>query len=99
MLETHPFGCFVPKGAMYLLLGSFIGKYAGRGQKEYDWFYGSKRNQFWKILEKIYNRRLVNKGDKQRLFTDLSTKRSNICIIILGRENRSGEKNSLQNLS
>lgn len=71
MLETHPFGCFVPPGAVYLILGSFTGKYAGREQAEYDWFYGSRRNHFWSILETVYGRQLRNKKGKQELFSKL----------------------------
>jgi hypoxanthine-DNA glycosylase len=68
MLETHPFGNFVPKNAKYLLLGSFTGK---SGDPAYDWFYCSKRNQFWSILENVYDRKLPSKKDKQGLFTKL----------------------------
>jgi hypoxanthine-DNA glycosylase len=70
MIETHPFKPFVPHGAKYLILGSFI---ALKRPKDlfYDWYYGSKRNQFWKILEKVYNLRLPDKKTKQKLFSEL----------------------------
>ena len=67
MLEKHPFGVFVPLKAKYLLLGSFVAKPAD----DYNWFYGSKRNQFWPILEAVYNTPLNTKKDRQRLFTKL----------------------------
>lgn len=31
MIETHPFGNFVPADAKYLILGSFTGKEAVKG--------------------------------------------------------------------
>ena len=65
MVEIHPFGSFVPKNARYLILGSFTGK------QSYDWFYGTKRNQFWRIMEGVYGLKLDNKKAKQDLFTKL----------------------------
>jgi hypoxanthine-DNA glycosylase len=67
MLETHPFPPFVPPHAKHLLLGSFTGK-PGVG---YDWFYGSQRNQFWPILERVYNLKLDTKKSKMHLFSRL----------------------------
>jgi hypothetical protein len=58
MIETHAFGNFIPLDAKYLILGSFTGKEAMRknpaSDNSYDWFYGTKRNQFWSILESVY---------------------------------------------
>lgn len=65
MIETHPFGDFVPRKAKYLILGSFTGR------QSYDWFYGTKVNQFWSIFEGVYGISLKTKADKQRLFTKL----------------------------
>ena len=67
MIETHPFVNFVPQDARYLILGSFTGKQ----EDDYDWFYCSKRNQFWPILEIVYGIKLQNKAEKQKLFTRL----------------------------
>lgn len=69
MLETHPFGSFVPKNAKYLILGSFTGKNVG--DNNYDWFYGTKRNQFWPIIETVYKRALRDRKDKEKLFSKL----------------------------
>lgn len=69
MIETHPFGVFVPPKARYLILGSFIAK-----KKEgdgYDWFYGKKTNLFWPILESVYNIKLPDKKARQALLTRL----------------------------
>lgn len=65
MIETHPFGSFVPVEAYYLLLGSFTGQDSG------NWFYGTKRNQFWKILSEVYGRELVERNQRENLFRDL----------------------------
>ena len=67
MIETHPYGSFVPPNARYLLLGSF----AAKPEPGYDWFYSTRRNQFWSILEKIYGFSLTDKKSKQQLFTKL----------------------------
>lgn len=65
MLETHPFGNFVPPLAKYLILGSFTGKLVARN----DWFYSTPRNQFWKILETIYRTDVKTKVQKIELLT------------------------------
>lgn len=69
MIETHPFGIFCPPKAKYLLLGSFT---AVKKDDSYDWFYGSRRNQFWPIIEEVYKIKLPNKKSRQELFTKLS---------------------------
>jgi len=67
MPEKHPFGNFVPPNAKYFLLGSFATKpFPG-----YDWFYANGRNQFWPILEEVYERELKTKATMQKLFYDL----------------------------
>jgi len=71
MIETHPFGAFCPPNAKYLILGSFTAK-KNDGDDSYDWFYVTKRNQFWPILETVYNLKLDNKKAKQDLLTKLS---------------------------
>lgn len=75
MIETHPFGIFVPQNARYLILGSFTGRQAVKGQsfteEKYDWFYATKRNQFWPILEEVYGMSLPTKQEKKDLFTRL----------------------------
>lgn len=67
MIETHPFPPFVPKGARYLILGSFPGKPSDGN----DWYYGAKRNQFWPILREIYVLKLLSRREKQNLFARL----------------------------
>ena len=75
MIETHPFGNFVPSNAKYFILGSFAGRQAVKGtpahDPSYDWFYGTKRNQFWPILEAVYEIELKDKASRQQLFAEL----------------------------
>jgi hypoxanthine-DNA glycosylase len=75
MRETHPFGNFVPPNTKYLILGSFTGKEAVKdidvSDDAYDFFYGTKRNQFWPILEKVYGIEIKNKQAKQALLAKL----------------------------
>jgi G:T/U-mismatch repair DNA glycosylase len=56
--ETHHFPPFAPPHARCLILGSFTGKEAVPGQLysdgSYDWYYGTRTNQFWPILESVY---------------------------------------------
>lgn len=68
-VETHPFEAFIPKNIKYLIVGSFPGKeQTHRDITEDQWFYGAPRNQFWKILELVYDRELKTKKEKQQLF-------------------------------
>jgi hypoxanthine-DNA glycosylase len=75
MIETHPFGNFVPPNVKYLILGSFTGRQAVKGTSvtddSYDWFYGTRKNQFWPILEEVYGIKLRAKRSKQELLTQL----------------------------
>ena len=75
MVETHPFGSYVPSGAKYLILGSFTGRQAVKGKAftddDYDFFYGLPRNQFWPILEKVYGRRLQDTQSRKDLLAEL----------------------------
>jgi hypoxanthine-DNA glycosylase len=91
-MEKHPFGSFVPKKARYLLLGSFTGK------QTYDWFYGTKRNQFWLIIEKVYDVKLNNKLEKQVLFTKLNLAITDI-ILSCERKENSNLDNNLVNIA
>ena len=75
MVETHLFGDFVPPNSRHLILGSFTGKQAVPGTNNhdsgYDWFYGTQRNQLWKILTAVYQRELPDKFSRQKLLTEL----------------------------
>jgi TDG/mug DNA glycosylase family protein len=91
LIETHPFGDFVPPKTRYLILGSFTGRQGAPGSPDYDgsydWFYGRKVNQFWPILSAIYGSPLETKKQKQVLFTKLHLA---IADIILRCERKAG---------
>ena len=68
-IETHPFKAFIPENATIIILGTFPGKDVTHKQlTEDDWFYGTKRNQFWKIISGVYGTELSGKKYKQDLF-------------------------------
>ena len=69
MLETHPFAAFCPPSAKYLMLGSFT---AVKKDEAYDWYYCSKRNQFWPMIEEVYDVKLPSGKSKQELFAKFS---------------------------
>jgi hypoxanthine-DNA glycosylase len=73
-IETHPFGAFLPPTVRYLVVGTFPGRlYSQRSAAENEadltaFSYGG-RNQFWRIMEKIYGVELPDRAAKQALFT------------------------------
>jgi hypoxanthine-DNA glycosylase len=68
-IEIHPFKAFIPENATTLIVGSFPGKeVTHRILSEDEWFYGSKRNQLWKIISGVYGIDLQNRIEKQSLF-------------------------------
>jgi hypoxanthine-DNA glycosylase len=68
-IETHPFKAFIPENVRVLIVGSFPGKEVTHKILSADeWFYGSKRNQFWKIISGVYETNLETKAEKQKLF-------------------------------
>lgn len=69
-IETHPYKAFIPENATVLIVGSFPGwEVTHKELTEDEWFYGTKRNQFWKIISTVYNTRLENRKEKQQLFS------------------------------
>jgi hypoxanthine-DNA glycosylase len=68
-IENHPFEPFIPDHATVLIVGSFPGREQTQGSMDAEqWFYGAKRNQFWKIISAVYQTDLLCKADKQNLF-------------------------------
>ena len=64
MIEIHRFGSYCPKHARYLLLGSFPGK-----EDEYNnWFYNTRRGQFWSIIEAALHIKILSIDDKKAFF-------------------------------
>lgn len=74
--ETHPFGHFIPPNVEYLVVGTFPGRlYSQRTAAENEademaFSYGG-RNQFWRIMEKIYGIELLTRTSKKALFNNL----------------------------
>ena len=94
-IETHPFKAFVPENATVLIVGSFPGRdITHRKLSDDEWFYGTKRNQFWKIISGVYNEELLTKAGKQELF-----EKHGIGIVdIFLRIKRKGNNNTDSNL-
>ncbi len=93
-IEIHPFEPFIPGDARYLIIGSFPGK----GQTEVDiksdhWFYGAKRNTFWKILEAVYNIPLKDKHSKQNLFVQTKIGIADIILKAIRKNNTNSDSN------
>lgn len=94
MIEKHPYKPLIPQNARYLILGSFPAKQKERG----DWYYVNPRNQFWSILEKVYNTNLSNKTKKQNLLKKLKIAISDI-IRSCEREKKINSDNNLTNIT
>ena len=68
-IETHPFKAFIPENVTVIIVGSFPGReVTHKILSDDEWFYGSKRNQFWKIISGAYETGLPTKAQKQDLF-------------------------------
>lgn len=68
-IEIHPFKAYVPENASAIIVGSFPGREVTHKElSEDEWFYGSKRNQFWKIISGVYEADLPSRKEKQALF-------------------------------
>lgn len=68
-IETHPFKAFIPENVTVIIIGSFPGReVTHKILSEDEWFYGTKRNQLWKIISAVYETELVTKKQKQNLF-------------------------------
>jgi hypoxanthine-DNA glycosylase len=94
MIEKHPFAPYVPQQSRILILGSFPGRESTQTKRENDWFYCASRNQFWKIIESVFDQVLVTTSAKQELF-----KQRNIAITdIIESCERRDNKNSDDNL-
>jgi hypoxanthine-DNA glycosylase len=93
MIEKHPYPPFIPLKTNYLLIGSFPGKQVDGN----DWYYGSKRNQFWQILENVFHTQLKCIEDKKKLLTKLHLAVTDI-ILECERENNNNLDTNLKNL-
>lgn len=67
-IEVHPFEPFIPTPLRILIVGSFPGREQTQGELgSEEWFYGAKRNQFWKILSGVFQTSLNTRSEKQQL--------------------------------
>ncbi|MCX6112315.1 MAG: hypothetical protein NTY22_03380 [Proteobacteria bacterium] len=96
-LEQHPFGFYIPEDSENLILGSFPPREFTQSKKisKETWFYGSPKNDFWRILEIIYRKDLKLKKDKKDLLKKIKTGMGDIII----QCNRMDNNNSDQNLT
>jgi hypoxanthine-DNA glycosylase len=92
-IETHPFEAFIPGNVTAIIVGSFPGmEVTHRILTEDEWFYGTKRNQFWKIISEVYETELVTKAQKQNLFA-----KHGIGIVDIFLKVKRKEKNNMDN--
>ena len=97
-VEIHPFGAFLPKNMRYLLVGTFPGKqYSQLSQEEVwadllAWSYAGK-NQFWRIMEKIYNISLPDRRAKQLLFSELEIGLTDLIVSCSRKDNTNLDSN------
>ncbi len=66
MLTNHPFPPIVNKKSQAIFLGSF----PSLDSFHNSFYYGHKRNQFWKIMEEIFSCHLPNSEDKKNFLLD-----------------------------
>ncbi len=76
-LEYHPFGSFIPPDVQYLVVGTFPGRQfsqraAEENKADADAFGYGGRNQFWRIMEKLYDVNLPTRDSKKQLFQSLN---------------------------
>ncbi len=93
-IETHPHKAFIPDNTTVLIIGSFPGRdQTMREVTENDWFYGTKRNQFWKIISDVYKVDLVTKADKQALFKKHGIGIADIFLKVKRKDNNNTDSN------
>ena len=93
MIERHPFQPFVPENSTILILGSFPGKQSTQNPRDDDWYYGSGRNQFWKIIGLVFNRDFNSKEKKQLFFTERKIAITDILESCERKEGKNSDKN------
>jgi hypoxanthine-DNA glycosylase len=93
-IEEHPFKFFAPENATILIIGSFPGKEQTLNPSV-NWFYTTKRNQFWSIIEAVYNKELDTIEKKKQLFKDAGIAVTDIFLKVY-RRNKSNLDNNLK---
>lgn len=93
-IETHPFKAFIPENAVIIIVGSFPGKeVTHKVITDDEWFYGSKRNQFWKILSGVYETDLPARKEKQTLFKKYGIGMADIFLRIKRKDGNNMDSN------
>lgn len=90
-IETHPHEPFVPKNATVLILGTFPGKSNVEVEGRDEWFYASKRNQFWNIIRAVYHSPLLSTTEKKDLFSEKGIAMADIFLKIKRKENNNSD--------
>lgn len=94
-IEHHPYKPFIPDNMEVLILGSFPGKEQTQsGTLHHKWVYGAPRNQFWKIINGVYETNVETTQEKQTLFTSLNIGQADIIL----KAKRTANTNLDQNL-
>ena len=75
-----------------------MGAFPGKGQtdlqlSEEHWFYGAKRNLFWKIIEQVYETPLQDTTSKQNLFIKAKIGIADIILKAVRTENKNSDTN------
>jgi len=92
-IEIHPHKPFVPPNAKVLILGSFPGKGHAISESANEWFYSSKRNQFWNIMRGVYNKELITTESKKALFIKHGIAIADVFLKIKRKENNNQDNN------
>ena len=92
-IEIHPHKPFIPSNAKALILGSFPGKDHAGPLSVNEWFYASRRNQFWNIMRGVYNEELVSTEDKKGLFAKHGIAIADVFLKIRRKENNNQDSN------
>ena len=90
-IETHPHKLFVPPNATILILGTFPGKHNVQVEGQDEWFYSSKRNQFWNIIRSVYQEELKTTTKKKDLFSRKGIAIGDIFLKIKRKENNNSD--------
>ena len=92
-IEIHPHKPFVPPNAKVLILGSFPGKGHATSDSANEWFYASKRNQFWNIMRGVYNKELLTIESKKGLFINHGIAIADVFLKIRRKEDNNRDNN------
>jgi hypoxanthine-DNA glycosylase len=90
-IQTHPHKMFVPLNSTILILGTFPGKSNVQVEGKDEWFYSSKRNQFWSIIRSVYKEELKTTTEKKALFKRKGIAIGDIFLKIKRKENNNSD--------